>query len=120
MAHQTNMIRVEADTPEEWQRIKERARHVLRHGNLLGISVDGQAPPAGAEAFLHELRAEFQAPVVPVYCGPLDPLEATPRVRVVFGPPLEPEAGAEQARAAIRNLGGWIRDNDHAALAAAH
>jgi len=115
LAHRTNMLRVESDTPAEWQRIRERARHVLRHGNLLGISIDGNSPPAGAEAFLQELRQEFQAPVVPVYCGALAPTETKPSVRVVFGEVFETDESVENIRQRIRNLGDWIKDNDHLA-----
>lgn len=115
MAKGTNLLRVDQDTPEEWARVKEHARYVLRHGNLLGISVDGAQPPAGAGTVLKELHQEFQAPIVPVFCGAMNAAEAKPRVRVVFGEAAAPGATVEEIRGRIRHLGGWIRENDHTA-----
>ena len=60
------------------------ARRVLRRGNLLGVTVAGAASPAGAEAFLTELRREFDAPVVPVFCAML----ADGTYRIDFREPL--------------------------------
>lgn len=115
LAHRTNLLRVDSDSPEEWQRIHDRARRVLQRGNLLGVSVEGPSPPAGAESFLDLMRLEFQAPIVPVYCGPIDPTENPPRVRVVFGAACAPGATGEDIRRQIRHLGEWIKENDHLA-----
>lgn len=115
LAHRSNLLRVQSDTPEEWQHARDRGRRVLARGNLLGISVAGSQPPAGAESFLEEMRQEFQAAVIPVYCGPLDPAEPQPRIRVVFGEALPPGATVEEIRQKVRHLGEWIKENDNLA-----
>ncbi|MFO0965061.1 MAG: MFS transporter [Gemmataceae bacterium] len=103
MAHRSNMIRVETDAPAEWEKVRERARHVLRRGDLLGVTVAGAASPKGAESFLSELRREFEAPVVPVFCGPAHGA-GEGRVRVVFGAPLNGSESVDDIRRGIDHL----------------
>lgn len=113
LAHRTNMLRVVTDSPEEWHRIREKARRVLQRGNLLGVSIEGASPPAGAEAMLQELKREFSAPVVPVYCGVTSAVDVKPRIRVVFGPQFGEGDGVAEMRQTIRRLGETAEDATH-------
>jgi MFS family permease len=106
-------------TPAQWDKALGKASRTLQTGNLLGLTVDGDWPPAEADKFLHQLRSLRPAVILPVYCGAL---HATPsvngrapavrRVRVVIGYPLRPDATAADVRQAIRALGDWIQQTE--------
>jgi hypothetical protein len=104
-----------AAPPEAWERVSRQAVATLAGGHLLAIGLDGPSGDGDIEAFLAQLRRETIAPVVPVFCGPIDAAERTPRIRVVFGEPLKPDAGLADMRVEIGRLAAWVRHNGQAA-----
>jgi hypothetical protein len=106
-----------AAPPDAWERMRRQARDTLAGGHLLAIGVDVAGANGALEAFLAQVRRETAAPVVPVFCGALDPAEPTPRIRVVFGQPVKPDAALADVRAEIEGLADWVRHNDDAATA---
>ena len=56
--------------------------------DLLTVTVeDGVATDLHLDPFLANLRND-KTPILPVWCGPLNELDAKPQIRVVFGEPL--------------------------------
>lgn len=95
------------------EKAEERARSAFAQGNMLALGIDGPITPE-----LEKLFDEFRglAPLVPVYCGPIDVAGAAkPRVRVVFGKELPQTATLNELRTEIRKLGEWIREHDDSA-----
>jgi MFS family permease len=109
-----------AAPPENWDRVRNQAEDALAHGHLLAIAVDGTGRDADLQDFVVRVRRDTSAPVVPVFCGPLDPTEPTPRIRVVFGQPAKLDAAIADVRSEIDKLGQWVRENDEAAAADKH
>ena len=66
-------------TPEKFQQAEEPALQVLRQGNLLAVSVD----QGGLEDWITDIRQRTQAPVVPVFCGPLVPGQTGPGLQQI-------------------------------------
>src|SRR5882724_2191849 len=87
LAARTTVIEMPASSagPESWDRVRRQAVAALAGGHLLAIPVDGAGMDGKLEDFLAQVRRESDTPVVPVFCGPLDAIEATPRIRVCFG-----------------------------------
>lgn len=106
LAPRTTVIEMPAATAphEAWERVRREAEAALAGGHLLAVNVDGAGVNGDLQAFLAQVRQDTAAPIVPVFCGPLDPAEATPRIRVVFGAgqarrgPGRPPRGDPQAR----------------------
>jgi MFS family permease len=105
---------------------RDRLKDALVHGNLVALPVE-QALEHSEKLFadMRELAAGMSVagqpalkpvPIVPVFCGPLDPNMngQYPRaIRVVFGEAVASGASVEDIRVGIRQLGDWIRLNDH-------
>ncbi len=102
-----------------WQAAGNRARAALGRGDMLAVGVDGMTPPE-LESFLRDLRQQTGAPLIPVFCGPLDPGASRPRIRVVFGEDAVRDATLDELRREIRHLGAWIKENDNLAGAGGH
>jgi MFS family permease len=100
-----------------WDRIRHRAEAALADGHLLAVAVEGPGADGDLESFLTQVRHDTNAPIVPVFCGPLDPREAKPRIRVVFGQEARSGATLADVRAEIEKLGDWVRHNDDVAWA---
>jgi MFS family permease len=100
---------------EEWDRVRGEAEAALAGGHLLAVAVESS--DGDVQEFVDHVRRDTQAPIVPVFCGALDPAEATQRIRVVFGQPVKSDAGMADVRADIHKLGEWVRHNDDAAAA---
>lgn len=111
-------------TQQAWDDAKRHAQASLRDGNLLALTASGDSENGEAERFLAELRAGVPEglPIVPAYCGPLDPNrpETASMIRVVFGPALAPNADLAAARIAVAELAEWIKNNDDAAGRESH
>jgi MFS family permease len=122
LAPRTTVIELPAPgaPPPAWDHVRSEAEETLAGGHLLAVSVDGPAANDPLEAFVEQVRRDTSAPIVPVFCGPLDPAEATPRIRVVFGQPAKPDATAADVRTEIHRLADWVRHNDDAAAADDH
>jgi MFS family permease len=105
----------EAASAAEWDHVRVQAEAALAGGHLLAVAVDDDGGDGDLQAFLGQVRLDTAAPIVPVFCGVLDPAERMPRVRVVFGQPLKADAALADARAEIHRLGEWVRHNDDAA-----
>lgn len=102
-------------TPEAWERARFAARHTLAEGHLLAVSVGAGEHADEVEAFLTEMHAATGAPVLPVYCGPLDPIDAhsrPERVRVIFGAALPDRTTLDDVRKAIEHLAEYARTHD--------
>jgi MFS family permease len=109
-------------TPDALSRARHLALKALAQGDLLAISVDGSHQSAEIEGLLKELHHETGAPILPVFCGPLDPanVRLPIPVRVVFGAPLPKGATLSEARKAIQVLAESIRNRDEDVVALAH
>ncbi len=106
---------------EQWDQVRGVAEAALAHGHLLAVAIDAAGSDADVQEFVDHVRRDTAAPIVPVFCGPLDAAEAKPRIRVVFGQPVKPDAAMSDVRAEIHALADWVRQNDDAAAAdAAH
>ena len=110
LAQRTSLVEVSKADHAAWMAAHGRAKKALHHGDLLAVTVDGHADDE-VESLIADLRQGQAAPIIPVYCGPLDD-SAHPRVRVVFGAPARAGASLEEIRQEIRQLGDWIRKND--------
>ncbi len=117
LAPRTTVIEMPAAAagPAAWDAVVREAEHALACGHLLAVAVESGDGDVGA--FIARVRRDTAAPVIPVFCGPLDPAERVPRVRVVFGQPAKPDAALADVRAEIDKLGDWVRHNDDAAAA---
>ncbi len=88
LARRSSLIVIKTDAGSEgWLSAKQDALRTLKDGHLLAINVEDAAHADAVAAFVHELREQSGAPLLPVFCGPLDAdnLGVSPRVRVVFG-----------------------------------
>jgi len=122
LARRTGLValRAGAVTARDRDQALALAARTLEAGNLLGLTVDGDWPPDEADRFLDDLRGRRPAVLLPVHCGAVVPEPAAPhlrRVRVVIGPPLPPDTNADEVRQAIRGLGAWVEQADHAGVA---
>jgi MFS family permease len=122
MARRWNLIELPGvgASPEAHAGAIRRAEAALAHGHLLAVDVDGAEAEKEVESLLDDLRRDTAAPVVPVYCGNIDPTARTPKVRVVFGDLRPGGAPLAELRAEIERLGTWIRQHDDSADLAAH
>jgi MFS family permease len=102
---------------DQWERVRRQAQAALAGGHLLAVAVDGALTDGDVQSFIDQVRRDTAAPIVPAFCGPLDPAEAQARIRVVFGQPVKPDATVADVRAEITKLGDWVRHNDDAAAA---
>lgn len=100
----------------DWDSVRAVAEAALRHGHLLAVAVDAVGN-GDVQEFVDHVRRDTAAPIVPVFCGPLDPAETKQRIRVVFGQPVKPDAAMSDVRTEIHKLGDWVRQNDDAAAA---
>lgn len=90
----------------------EKMIESLKEGHLLAASIDTQILGTS----LKEICEKANAKLVPVYCGPLDgevTATGSQPIRVVFGEALPPETPLADVRGRIKQLGDWIRENDH-------
>jgi MFS family permease len=117
LAPRTTVIEMPPATASaaDWDSVRRRAEAALADGHLLAVAVDGPGVDGDLQAFVTHVRQDTQAPIVPVFCGALDPAEPRPRVRVVFGQQAKAGAGLAEVRAEIDKLGDWIRHNDDTA-----
>jgi MFS family permease len=145
LAQRVNLILVHSES--DLAAARQEALATLHDGHLLAIDVTNQEHADMLATLLQDLQRETGAQVLPVYCGSIDGAVSNlaPRVRVVFGeiapqaPTPEPTAilaGApvasaissttsadhalEKCKAAIEDLGNWIRQNDDSAGADHH
>jgi hypothetical protein len=98
-----------------WAKARDVALRTLAGGHLLAVSVDSAHHNDELETFLQGLQHTTGAPIVPVYCGPLDPDKPSrpPQVRVVFGEPVPADpVNLFDIRTAIGKLGDWVREHD--------
>jgi hypothetical protein len=111
LAARTTVIEMPASSagPENWNRLCRQASDVLAGGHLLAIAVDSAGKNGELQDFLAQVCRESAAPVVPVFCGPIDPAEATPHVRVSFGEPAKSGASLADLRCEIQRLGDDVR-----------
>jgi hypothetical protein len=118
LASRTTVIEMPPPTGshQAWEAVRRTAQAALADGHMLAIDVEGGLD-GNLQDFLAQVRRDTAAPIIPVYCGPLDPDERTPRIRVVFGQPVKPEATLTDLQAGIQKLGEWVRHNDDAAAA---
>jgi MFS family permease len=100
------------DGAATWQAALERAASILERGDMLAVGVLGQGASLELENLLNDLRRRSPAPLVPVYCGPLDPAGGKTRIRVVFGEAAASGATLEELRKQIHHLAEWIKLND--------
>jgi MFS family permease len=127
LAQRTGLVTLhpQTDPPEVWDKALAKGAKALGQGNLLGLTADGQVPPAGVGKFIQELQALTPAPMVPVYCGSLDAeagANTQPgirRVQVVIGQALPSEATIEVIQRTIHLLGEWVRQTEAAGEAPA-
>lgn len=112
LAQRTSVVLINGQDASVWQDAEKRARATLDQGDMLALGVDGQDASTARESFLRELHRHSGAPLVPVFCGPLDEGAAVPRVRVVFGQAVSPEATLDDLRREIRLLAEWIKLHD--------
>jgi MFS family permease len=105
---------------QSWQEACGRALTVLERGDMVAVGINGQAIPPEMERAVRELSQQFSAPLLPVYCGPLDPAAGARRVRVVFGAAADPAASLADLRNEIQELATWIQHNDDKAALADH
>lgn len=110
LATANGMIALPAGTAPAWADVLPRATKALAGGNLLAVTVDPRTPAEGLDGFLADVRKDTPAPIVPVYCGPLDAAAAKPKIQVTFGEALPPDARAEDIR---RRLEDMERDRHH-------
>jgi hypothetical protein len=121
LAQRTSVVLVgKAENAGAWKEAEPRAQAALARGDMLALGVDGQEAAPQLESFLRQLCSQSGAPVVPVFCGPLDAGAAVPRIRVVFGQAVSPEATLEELRSHIRELADWIKTHDDVAGIAEH
>jgi hypothetical protein len=106
--------------PEQWAKAREKALAALRKGDMLAVGVTHPDHDAEIAAFVEQMRIETGAPVIPVFCGALDPSARKLRVRVVFGDAAPDGASIADLRREIDNLADWIRKNDEIAGAVSH
>ena len=116
-----NLIELPPGSPKEkLSRAHDRIKRSLHRGNLVALSIE--QPEETSENLLAELRQQ-PIPIVPVFCGPLDPTRiGQPRqpIRIVFGEAVAEGASLEDIRHSIRQLGEWIRLNDDKVQTAHH
>jgi MFS family permease len=118
MAKGSSVVEMSKADHEGWLAAHERAKKAMRHGDLLAITLDGHADDE-VQSLINDLRELAPAPIIPVYCGKLDGAGVPkPRVRVVFGVPMQDGATLDEVRSRIRELGEWIREHDDTAAAA--
>jgi MFS family permease len=110
----------ESASPLSSPAMLSRATAILDRGDMLALSINGQADAADSEEFLRAVRAHCAAPLLPVYCGPLDQATAADRIRVVFGPAVAAAATLEDLKKEIDQLADWIRHNDDKAGGVSH
>jgi hypothetical protein len=122
LAARTTVIEVPASTagPESWDQVRRQAADTLAGGHLLAITVDGAGVDGELENFLAQVRRDSAAPIVPVFCGPVDAADATPRMRVCFGQPAKPGAALADLRTEIHRLGDAVRSHDDSLAADEH
>jgi acyl-[acyl-carrier-protein]-phospholipid O-acyltransferase/long-chain-fatty-acid--[acyl-carrier-protein] ligase len=106
-----------------WGKALAKAGKTLAQGHLLGVTADGDVPDPRIIELLDELRAQYRAPIIPVYCGALDRAPRHPavirRMQVVIGHQLREGATPGEIRQAIHLLGEWMHQTEQAGLAAA-
>jgi MFS family permease len=117
MARRTTLIELHAETltPESLLQARQAALATLADGHLLAISVDTDRHAAEIEALLGELQRSSGAPVLPVYCGQLEPADPTPplRIRVIFGAALTTIPPLPGLRKAIQELATTAGSTGH-------
>jgi hypothetical protein len=120
MAARRNLVVVSgACEGSSWQAARTRALALLERGDMVALGINGQEL-SGEEGVVRELSCQSSAPVVPVYCGPLDGADRAKRVRVVFGAAADPATTLEELRQQIHQLAEWIKHNDDKAALADH
>jgi len=102
-----------AASAEAWAAVRRQADEALNGGHLLAVSIDGG--DGGLETFLTQVRQATKAPLVPVFCGPIDPTEKMPHIRVVFGETTQPGASLAEVRSEIQRLAEAIRHDGEGA-----
>jgi MFS family permease len=123
LARRTGLValRRHGESRQSWDKALDKAARSLDQGNIVGVTADGDGPAPEMVQLLDELRARMPVPILPVYCGELDPQHPgegahamIPRVQVVIGHALPPEATAAEIRDAIHGLGEWAQQTDRA------
>jgi MFS family permease len=111
-----------------------RVKEALARGNLVALPVEASENSEKMFALVRQLStgttvvpgqvgSQPAIPIVPVFCGPLEPShngQFPVAIRVVFGEAVANGATVEQIRDDIRKLGDWIRANDHIVETHAH
>jgi 1-acyl-sn-glycerol-3-phosphate acyltransferase len=77
----------------------------LDNQHLVALSSDGRE----FEDLLTGLQANRQAPIIPVYCGRVEPQGQPGKIRVAFGDPLPATATPGDVRRALLHLEGLLR-----------
>ncbi len=114
LAQRVSVVEISHAGSDTWHEAHRQAKKALGQGNLLALTADGHAS-AEIEDLIQDLRQTTGAPILPVFCGPVDS-GRKPRVRVVFGELMPEGASLEAIRHEIRLLGDKIRRHDVAAL----
>jgi acyl-[acyl-carrier-protein]-phospholipid O-acyltransferase/long-chain-fatty-acid--[acyl-carrier-protein] ligase len=121
LARRTGLValRPTGETSEAWTKALGKAKKALEQGNLVGLTADGRSPNMDMVNLLEDLRRSVPAPILPVYCGNLDPEpghqhrhSVIHRAQVVIGQPLRHDAAPEEIRRRIDLLGEWMRQTD--------
>jgi MFS family permease/1-acyl-sn-glycerol-3-phosphate acyltransferase len=96
---------------EAWTPALTSARMALDKEDLLAVTVAPADSAADMDRFVCDLRQQTQAPILPVYCGPLFPAEGDGHrsvrgrpVRVVFGAPLPADASFDEIQKTVLGL----------------
>jgi hypothetical protein len=101
-------------TPDAIDRGLKTAVGVLQRGEVVGLPTDTADGTFDFDRFLHELReAVPAAKVVPVYCGPDEPVAADGRkgrVWIAFGKPIDAQLPVAQIRDKIDALGERVAE----------
>jgi MFS family permease len=117
-----NLVEVtEGQTLASWTHARDKVLQALSRGNLVALPLAQNQE--GLENLLLELRQQTSAPIVPVFCGLLDPhqdYQLPQAIRVVFGKAVSPGTSSEEIRQDILKLGEWIRQNDSHVLMDEH
>jgi hypothetical protein len=120
MALGGNVVRVSGALEEpSWRAAKTRALALLERGDMVAVGINGHGTRTELETILRDLSRPTSAPVVPVYCGPLDSAAGSKRIRVVFGAAAAATTLAD-LRQDIRQLAEWIKHNDDKVALASH
>lgn len=121
LALRRNVIVVTAtDSATSWPTVEAQARSVLARGDMLAVGVACQELTPVLEHLLGDLSRQVSAPLLPVYCGPLDSATGTTRIRVVFGAATASRTTLTELRNEIQQLADWIKHNDDSAGLAEH